>query len=167
MAKNTNCLNFKCLSTKGNLIFIFIFNTLKIAFNSYKIIRNEFQKKIFKGLPILSAIEIALDSISTVNSIIVFIIKKFMEQKMVNKIITISSKILKFALVIFSFIKIFVLMKDFAKFDNNNFLNTSTNNEKNDGKSNQERIDDLKKFKDLSLEIYKDEVRGEEYFFCK
>ena len=70
----------------------------------------------------LSKTEIIIDSISTINGIIVFITKRYMNKKIVNRMITIISVILKFVFIIFSFVKIFVLLKDFVKFENNNFL---------------------------------------------
>ena len=48
MVKCLNCLSFNCISTKANLIFIFIFNTISIAINSYKIHRDNYKKKFLK-----------------------------------------------------------------------------------------------------------------------
>ena len=168
MVKCINCFNFNCIPTTGNLIFIFAFNVLGISLNEYKIHRDNYKKKILIGLPILSKLEIALESISIANTIIVFFTKKFMNKKAINKTITISSNILKYILIIFSLLNAFILVKDFINFDGNMFLNSAPKYGSDSFEyTNVNRINDLKKVKDISLELHRSELTGEEYYYIE
>lgn len=159
------CLNFNCISTKGNLIFIFISNIIGIAVNSFKIYREK-KKEIQKAIPILSTIGTVIDSISLISSVVVFFKKKFMNQKSINKTITISGKILKIIIIPFSIINIIVLVKSFINFENNSFLNSSIKfGDNSTNYTNIDRMNDLKGVKDISLELYKD--NNEEFFIIK
>ena len=168
MSNCLNCFRFNCISTTGNLIIIFIFNALGISLNAYKIHRSNYKKKISKSIPTLSTIEIVLNSISTINSILVFFTKNTMNKKVINRTITITSKILKYILVIFSLVNVFVLIKSFINFEGNNFLNSS-NKYGNDSPdyTYDNRIKDLKKIKDILLEYHTDGEDNEEYFLVK
>lgn len=164
MVKCMSCLNFSCISTTGNLIFVFIFNILSIAINSYKIQKENYKKKILKGLPILSKLEIVINSISMAHSFLVFFTKKCMNRKSINKLITLPSKILQLIQIISSIVSIFVLVKEFVSFEHNNFLNNSSFD---CGIPSYERMKTLKKFKSIPFELRKDSITGEEYFFVE
>ena len=168
MSNCLNCFRFNCISTTGNLIIIFIFNALGISLNAYKIHRSNYKKQISESIPILSTIEIVLNSISTINSILVFFTKNIMNKKVINRTITTTSKILKYILVIFSLVNVFVLIKSFINFEGNNFLNSS-NKYGNDSPdyTHDNRIKDLKKIKDILLEYHTDGEDNEEYFLVK
>ena len=153
-------ISFNCVPTKGNLIFISILNALGIAVNSYKVHRDKYKEIISKTIP---SISISLESISFVFSIIVFFIKHFMDRKPINKIITLGSKILKIILVIYSFISIFILVKGFINLDDNSFLyNPSIYGKNTSDYTNVNRMNDLKKVKDISLSFYQRD--GIEYY---
>ena len=168
MSNCLNCFRFNCISTTGNLIIIFIFNALGISLNAYKIHRSNYKKQISESIPILSTIEIVLNSISTINSILVFFTKNIMNKKVINRTITTTSKILKYILVIFSLVNVFVLIKSFINFEGNNFLNSS-NKYGNDSPdyTHDNRIKDLKKIEDILLEYHTDGENNEEYFLVK
>ena len=153
-------ISFNCVPTKGNLIIISILNAFGIAVNSYKVHRDKYKEIISKTIP---SISISLESISFVFSIIVFFIKHFMDRKPINKIITLGSKILKIILVIYSFISIFILVKGFINLDDNSFLyNPSIYGKNTSDYTNVNRMNDLKKVKDISLAFYQGD--GIEYY---
>ena len=96
----------------------------------------------------------------------VFFKKKFMNQKSINKTITISGKILKIIIIPFSIINIIVLVKSFINFENNSFLNSSIKyGDNSTNYTNIDRMNDLKGVKDISLQLYKD--NNEEFFIIK
>ena len=165
MVKCMSCLNFSCISTTGNLVFVFIFNTISIAINSYKIQKENFKKKILKGLPFLSKLEIFLNAFSMVNSILVLFTKKCMNRKSINKLITITSRILQLIQILSSIISIFILVKEFVDFEHSNFLNNS--NFDCGLSSNEERMKKLKKFDSIPFELRNNLITGEEYFFVE
>ena len=147
-------------SYKGKFNFHFHLNTLGIAVNSYKVHRDKYKEIISKTIP---SISIGFESISFVFSIIVFFIKNFMDRKPINKAITLGSKILKIILIIYSFISIFILVKGFINLDDNSFLYNSFFYGKNTTDyTNVNRMNDLKKVKDISLTLYQED--GIEYF---
>ena len=91
-----------------------------------------------------------------------------MNKKVINKTITISSNILKYILIIFSLLNVFILVKDFINFDGNMFLNSAPKYGSDSFEyTNVNRINDLKKVKDISLELHKSELTGEEYYYIE
>ena len=91
-----------------------------------------------------------------------------MNKKAINKTITISSNILKYILIIFSLLNAFILVKDFINFDGNMFLNSAPQYGSDSSEyTNVNRINNLKKVKDISLEFHKSELKGEEYYYIE
>ena len=148
------CLNFNCFSPKMNLIFISIANIIGIVVNSFKSHEEEYKIRINSEFPILGTINLIIQSLSLVSSIIVFFIKKCMDQRAINKAITSISTILNKGIILLSFINIFVIVKDFINFENNDFLNSSIKYGENitDYYTNVNRLNELKEIKYAPLE---------------
>ena len=59
-------------------------------------------------------------------------------------------------------------MKDFINFDGNMFLNSAPQYGSDSSEyTNVNRINNLKKVKDISLELHKSELKGEEYYYIE
>ena len=163
MINIVSCINFNCIPPTGNLIFIAILNALGISLNSYKVYRDKYIKKIAATIPILPTINIIIESISLGLSILVFFIKHCMNQKSINMLIKSIGKILRIILIVVSIVNIFILEKDLVNFDDNSFLNDKMPyGRDSDDYTNIDRVNNLKKFKDIPLELYQNE--GIEYF---
>ena len=86
-----------------------------------------------------------------------------MNQKSINMLIKWIGKILRIILIIVSIVNFFILEKDLVNFDDNSFLNDKMPyGRDSDDYTNIDRVNDLKKFKDIPLELYQNE--GIEYF---
>ena len=152
------CLNFNCLPTKVNLIFIAIIDASSIIINSFRMKDEEFKSKIYDKYPILEIINIFLDTISLVLCIFSILTTKCMNRKKINKTLTSISAILEYVKIIFSFVNIFIIIKGFINFDNNYFLYDPAFNNNYDAYPKDQRIEGLKKIKFAPFEYYEERI---------
>ncbi len=118
-------LSFNCIPTFANLILILIFNSLSISFDSCQLTKFQNLKNFSKSVPIMSILNLILQSSSFISAILVFFIKNYKDKKIINKIIVVMGKILKIISIILALTDIVILVNEFSYLNENDFLNDS------------------------------------------